>query len=235
MKIKCLASSSSGNCYTVDDTIMIDCGISAKEILARTNYKLPSVCLITHSHRDHSFSHKDLNKLGVKIYCSNGCNSDLNSSYYLLSSVMNIKGYTVTPFPVVHGDDRRPCREPLGFMITKEDERLVFITDTARIDYSFQGVTHFVVECNYDVETLSEDADDSHLEWAMNNHLGLTEVYEWFKTHKMQGWLKKTKAIYLAHLSDKNSNERKMIDMIKQASGIDSVFACQKNGGFNDM
>lgn len=235
MEIQCLASSSSGNCFVIDDTIMIDCGIPVKEILVKTQYKLPKACLITHSHRDHSFAHKELSKLGVKMYCSDGCNQDLKSSYFLMSSVMNIKGYTVVPFPVVHGDDRRPCREPLGFMITKEDERLVFITDTARIDYSFDGVTHFVVECNYDVESLSEDADDLHLEWAMNNHLGLTEVFEWFKTHKAQGWLDKTKAIYLAHLSDKNSNEKKMIRMIKQASGINEVYACKKNGGFNEM
>ena len=55
MKLKILASGSSGNAYLLQSptgTLIIECGISYKEILKGLNFNLSGVvgCLISHEH-----------------------------------------------------------------------------------------------------------------------------------------------------------------------------------------
>ena len=74
MKIKSIASSSKGNAYLISDfqtTVLIECGISLKELKRKTNFIVPGVidaCLISHEHGDHSKSLKDLLNAGVRCY-----------------------------------------------------------------------------------------------------------------------------------------------------------------------
>ncbi|HEK4983663.1 TPA: MBL fold metallo-hydrolase, partial [Clostridioides difficile] len=61
MKIKVLGSSSRGNCYLLqlkNETLILECGVSYKEILKGLDFNLKSVvgCLVTHEHKDHSKS-----------------------------------------------------------------------------------------------------------------------------------------------------------------------------------
>ena len=56
MFIDILASSSKANSYMINDgktAILIECGLSMKELKKRTNFKVPShidACLISHEH-----------------------------------------------------------------------------------------------------------------------------------------------------------------------------------------
>lgn len=56
MFIDAIASSSHGNAYIISDsntTILVECGLSIRELKARTNYKVPlgiDACLISHEH-----------------------------------------------------------------------------------------------------------------------------------------------------------------------------------------
>jgi hypothetical protein len=52
MEIKILASSSSGNCYIIDHEIMIECGLSMKEIKRRGGFQVHGIrgCLVSHEH-----------------------------------------------------------------------------------------------------------------------------------------------------------------------------------------
>ncbi len=57
--IDCFASGSSGNLYRVDDSrtrILIECGVSLKEIQNHLGFSLSAcaACLVTHEHKDHS-------------------------------------------------------------------------------------------------------------------------------------------------------------------------------------
>lgn len=79
MKIKSIASSSKGNAYLISDfqtTVLIECGISLKELKRKTNFIVPGVidaCLISHEHGDHSKSLKDLLNAGVRCYALKEC------------------------------------------------------------------------------------------------------------------------------------------------------------------
>ena len=72
MKLKCLGSGSSGNCYllsTETETLILDCGISVMEIKKGLNFDLSKVvgCIVTHSHKDHSLSVKDFENMGIPV------------------------------------------------------------------------------------------------------------------------------------------------------------------------
>ena len=73
MNIKVIASGSSGNCYLISDdktSLLLDAGISFKQIQIGTNFNISNIggCFVTHRHIDHAKSIKDLNKRGVPIF-----------------------------------------------------------------------------------------------------------------------------------------------------------------------
>jgi phosphoribosyl 1,2-cyclic phosphodiesterase len=77
MEIKILASGSSGNAYRISDgktTILLDAGIVLRSIQIGCQFKLSQIegCFITHSHMDHSKVARELARLGVDVYTSQG-------------------------------------------------------------------------------------------------------------------------------------------------------------------
>ena len=72
-----IASGSAGNCYRITDgttSILIECGIPIKDIRSGLGYQLSeiSACLISHEHKDHCVAIKDILKLGIDCYMSQG-------------------------------------------------------------------------------------------------------------------------------------------------------------------
>lgn len=55
MLLKCLGSSSCGNCYLLkaeNETLIVECGIKFKEIQKAMNFNISHIvgCLVTHEH-----------------------------------------------------------------------------------------------------------------------------------------------------------------------------------------
>lgn len=56
MKMKCLGSSSGGNCYLLQsnsgETLIVECGVNIKEIKKALNFNMRNVvgCLVSHEH-----------------------------------------------------------------------------------------------------------------------------------------------------------------------------------------
>lgn len=83
MKFKTIASGSSGNCYLLEtDTgsLLIEAGIPIKKIKRALEFDFSNIqgCLITHDHGDHSKAIKDIAKLGIDVYASEGTLNALN-------------------------------------------------------------------------------------------------------------------------------------------------------------
>ena len=58
MFLKCLGSSSAGNCYLLEnetECLMIECGIMIKEVKKAMNFNMQKIvgCVVTHRHNDH--------------------------------------------------------------------------------------------------------------------------------------------------------------------------------------
>jgi phosphoribosyl 1,2-cyclic phosphodiesterase len=225
-QIKILATGSKGNAYIIEDgdkSILIDPGISIKELRKRSNFSLSRLdfALLTHEHKDHSCSIKDLLKMGVVCFASQGTlnalNLDRQSSINALiakaEKSFEFEAWKILPFAVRHD-----AAEPLGFLIgSPSGKKILFATDTARIDYEFAGVTHWIVECNYSEALLQKNTalDNGTKRRIRESHFELSNVVKFFNCMD----LSKTEKIYLIHLSDENSDEKLFREEIENVTG----------------
>jgi phosphoribosyl 1,2-cyclic phosphodiesterase len=213
IEITALSSSSKGNCYRVTDgstPLMLECGLSYKDIQRGFNFQLSSVaaCLVTHEHNDHVKAIKDVMKAGIDVYASKGTFEALSITGHRMKSVkakeqFQIGTWTILPFEVEHD-----VSEPIGFLlVNQQGEKLLFATDTYFIRYKFTGLTHILVECNYSKEILNQNVaagfiDKGRKKRLMRSHFSLENVKDFLKAND----LSKVQEIWLLHLSDTNSN-----------------------------
>lgn len=223
MDIQVIASGSKGNCYTISTgktTLMLECGISYREIQKALNFDLSSIkaCLITHEHKDHCKAYKDLLKRGIPLGMSQGTKEslDINTGRIIELETRKeiiIGDFKVKPFDVVHD-----CKEPLGFQIESlvTKERLVFFTDTMYSKYTFKEIDYYMVECNYTEDKLNTNRGENRwLNRVKKSHMSLETLVEFFKATD----LSKTKEIYLMHLSDTNSDYEWILKTIRETTG----------------
>ncbi len=235
IQIRPLASSSAGNAYLVTDgttPLLIECGVPIRTIrraLWDHGLRLSDVrgCLVSHEHGDHSKAVRDLRLSGLPVYMSRGTHDALNLGYCTLGLQdrveIKIGSWTVLPFRVVHD-----AAEPMGFLLASGDERLLFLTDTAYSPFTFSGLTHLMVECNYSREALDRSVDEgrthpSQRQRLLHSHFSLEEVLAFLAAND----LSRLRETWLLHLSDANSDEQEMLRQVRRATGR-PVYVCQK-------
>ena len=220
MIFKQYASSSSGNLYTVESqntTLLIEAGISIADIKKHLNFNLHAIsaCLISHEHGDHAKACKDLLKAGVDVYTSAGTAEALKASGHRLHTIqhgvqLKIGCFIVMPFSIEHD-----CKEPLGFLISDGIDKLMFVTDTHYLKYTFKGLTKIAVECNHSLELIA-NLDPVRKKRLMETHMSLETCMELLKAND----LSKVKEIHLIHLSDSNSDAEGFRRTIEDMTGI---------------
>lgn len=211
-KVEVLGSSSKGNCYLLhlknNKILILECGIPFKEIQQALNFDFSNVigCLMTHEHKDHSQSIKQLLKYGITVYSHIETFKALNvENNPFIKPIENLKmfnvGYTkIFPFKVNHD-----CSFPLGFVIKENNETLLFATDTYKIDYLFKNINYMMIECNYDLksfEYLTEQKEEyeSKMKRVLFSHMELEttkKVVEKFENENLTD-------ILLIHPSSEN-------------------------------
>ncbi len=232
MKITVLASGSKGNAYVVSDgktILLLDAGIPFQKIQKGMDYKasLIDACLVTHRHGDHAKAVPKLLERGIPVYGP----ADLEELYHGVRSlwVSNQKdtkrgwyvvseSFEVMPFPVHHDV------ECLGYLIasTVSDERLLYMTDTTHTEYTFDGLTHIMIECNHSQETVMQNARDGVIpaelaERVMRSHMSIETVLGLLRANDTT----KLKQVYLLHLSDNNSNEEDFRRRVQEETGAE--------------
>lgn len=223
MDIQVIASSSTGNCYKISDgdtSLLIECGISYKEIQKALNFKLSSIsaCLITHEHKDHSKAYKDLLSKGIRLVMSKGTKEALGITEKTVKLIKAKEFINIGTFKIMAFDTIHDVAEPVGFLIesTKTKERLVFFTDTIYMKYTFKNIDYYMCECNY-VKKVLDDKDIDQL-WrnrVVKSHMSLETLLDFLSKTD----LKRTKTIYVMHLSDTNSDENYIKTEIQKSTG----------------
>lgn len=232
MKIKVIASDSTGNAYLiagVKDKILIECGVPMPRLLKGCGHDLGDVkgCLVSHEHGDHAKAAKDIIKAGTNIYASKGT---LTAIGFLDShrakvlepkKVAQIGEFDVLPFPVEHD-----AQEPFGFLIQNRitKTKVCFITDSYYCRYNFKGVTAYLIEANYQEEILQANIDAGKLPGSMasrtrRSHFEIGRVLQFLKASD----LVRTKRILLMHLSSGNSNAKQFVEYIEKETGITTL------------
>jgi phosphoribosyl 1,2-cyclic phosphodiesterase len=135
----------------------------------------------------------------------------------------NVGTFKVLPFDVQHD-----APEPLGFLFTSTEtgEKLLYFTDPYYIKYRFQGLTHIMAECNYDKETLQRSVDAGYIPIElvprlMKSHMSLEHFLDLLKAND----LREVKQIYLLHLSNNNSDEKRFKEEVRSSPAQKCTFA----------
>lgn len=230
MKFIPLASSSRGNAYLLQaegaQPLLLEAGIPIKHLRDRLRDHGVSLsdlagCLVSHEHGDHAKAVNDLLKAGVDIWMSEATEIALGSyghhRAHKADGSFAVIGWLVRSFSLEHD-----AADPKGFLIGYPGEGyLLFIPDTALVENRFEGVTIIAVECNNIAELLSRNILEGNLPAVVGrrirrNHMSLENLIQMLKAND----LSRCRQIYLMHLSDGNSDERKMKEAVQAATGI---------------
>ncbi|EAD3347545.1 MBL fold metallo-hydrolase [Listeria monocytogenes] len=227
MKIKTIASGSKGNAYVISSgrsQLLIECGINFDKIRKALNFDLSTVegCLISHEHGDHVAGVKKmLRTSNIKLYASEGTLSvlkPLDSQQVVLKEkvAQNIGEWIVLPFRTEHD-----AKEPLGFMIQRKNERLLFITDSYFVRYKFKNINYLMIECNYSADILEENVINKVIhpvqkKRVLQSHFSLENVKDFLKAND----LSHLREIHLLHISEKNGDPERFKNEIQAMTGI---------------
>lgn len=222
IQIDVISSSSKGNAIRVSDgksSILLDAGISYNKLARRVKLSDVEAVLITHEHQDHCKAVPELVRRGMNVSMSRGTidalKVDPNMNGWKLTHLepVDTRNWKILPFDVQHD-----AAEPLGFLCQSKNtgEKLVYIVDSQIVDYSFKGVTHWILEANYDEDLLAEGDYKPWLkDRVRRSHFSLQNLKDFLATSD----LSKTKEIHLVHLSDSNSDAKAFEQEIQQLTG----------------
>ena len=203
---------------------MIECGIPIKEI-KKAVWKHGiwitglDACLISHSHGDHCKAAKDLVKSGVSIFASietitaSGMDRENRAKAIDAHKALHFINADIYAFNVEHD-----AEGTLGFIIQDRTtyDRLLYVTDTPYLPVSVEGITHAMIEANYDPEIMQENVDNGmNLKRAVRtvkNHMSIETTLATLE--KMDR--SKLKEVWLLHLSKGNAGD----DFKKRAQEI---------------
>ena len=228
MDIKVIASGSSGNAYLIGDgrtRLLLDAGIPFKRIQIGCEFKTSSIdgCLVTHRHGDHAAAIPKLIERGITVYG----NADVAEFYEGVQELAALREYTVgtfrvLPFEAVHDV---PC---YGYQVTSTatDEKLVYITDSAYVKYTFSGLTHIMIEANYDEDIMLGNVRDEKVPFSLaervaGTHMSIDTLLELLRANDMT----RVRQIYLLHLSDNNSDAEVFKRLVQQETGAEVYIA----------
>ena len=217
MKLKCIATGSTGNCYLLTsnsgETLILDCGIPIKEIKKGLDWNIKGIMgvLCTHKHLDHSKSLKDFKSMGIPIY----------APYLKIDYMsMNMGEFTVKPFDLTtidgswtHTDaNGEPC--PIfGFLITHpEMGKMLYITDCEVVKWKFKGINHILLGVNYDKDLIDRD-NTGKANHVFRGHLSIDTACDFVKANYSDS----LQNVIMCHLSSENADKDSFIAKMKNA------------------
>lgn len=224
--LKVISSNSSGNCYILEcdnEQLIIELGVSWKEIMKGLNYDITKVraCLTSHIHKDHSKSIPNAIKYGLQVVSCVEVRTIHPQVKVLKKGVkMRLGGFKVQAIPLQHN-----C-ECYGYLIEHNSiSKLIFATDCNSVPYRFKGISHWLIESNYSNDLLIDNmCNDTYSQSASENHLEIEDTIEVLK----QNYSSELQTIILCHLSNGNSNAELFKQRVKDELGFDNVFVADK-------
>ena len=220
MKLKCLGSSSKGNCYLLigkKETLIIEAGIAFNEVKKALNFNVSNVvgCIVSHEHLDHSRSMLKMAEYGINIYSNKEVIAKLGSGNDMYQKhVYQIGGFSVYPLNVIHDV------ETFAFVLVhKEMGTMLFVTDTGKFNFKVPEVNHLLIEANFDqdlvIDGLLNGNRYNNLERLSANHMSIDECEKVISRNLS----KETKNIVLLHLSDGNSDAKNFKSRVRKLTG----------------
>lgn len=220
MEILVVASGSKGNATLVKDkgrVLLIDMGVTLKvlkEGLEELNLNLMNInaMLLTHEHCDHTAGIQYLPPL--PIYCTKETYEAKNVEEVIPYETFKIEHFEITPVSTSHD-----VKNPLGFIIKTDSEKLVYLTDSGKIPAKtlskLKNADYYVIESNHDVDMLLATKRPPFLKKRILSNKGHLSN-EQSATYMTRCVGKKTKQIILAHLSEEANDPNVALETYKR-------------------
>lgn len=226
MRMTCLGSGSSGNCYlfeAADGVLMLEAGVRFIEVKKSLKFKISGIvgCLVTHEHKDHSKSIKDVIGSGIRVLALDDVfqSQDIANRSFCKSILpmhgYKVGGFKVFAFAVAHDV---PC---VGFVIEHEEMgKLLFVTDTMMLEYRVPSLNHIMLEANYADDILQYNIEHGIVPFAMrdrllHSHMELETAKGIIRANDMAD----VNEVILIHLSGNNSDAGRFEREISEVSG----------------
>jgi phosphoribosyl 1,2-cyclic phosphodiesterase len=244
MRFATLGSGSAGNATIFtrdDDAILIDCGLSVRQIEQRLDtLGFPATrilaLLLTHEHDDHiagaaAFSRK----YRVPLYLTPGtrfaAGAHLANAHayreFAPGETLQIGTFTVLPVIVPH-DAREPCQ----FIVSGETSRVGVLTDfgqiTSLLVSRFQMLDALVLEFNHELSLLEASQYPASLKTRIAGnygHLSNAQAQEFLKRIGCEA----LRHVVAAHLSEKTNTPERVADYLRDClpAHVDWTIASQ--------
>ena len=228
MDINVIASGSSGNAYLIGDgrtRLLLDAGIPFRRIQIGCGFRTSTIdaCLVTHRHGDHAAAIPKLIERGIAVYS----NADVAERYEGVQELTALREYTIGTFHVLpfEAEHDVPC---YGYQVTSTatGEKLVYITDSAYVRYTFTGLTHIMIEANYAEDIMIDNVRDEKIPFSLaervaQTHMSIDTLLDLLRANDMT----KVRQLYLLHLSDNNSDAEKFKRQVQQETGAEVYIA----------
>lgn len=212
MNLKCLGSSSSGNCYILyndEESIILEAGVKFSAVKEALNFDLSKIKVVvsSHLHGDHSKYLKDFAISGIPCLADESVfnHYGLNNSTCIQAKHQHeykFGGFSIKPFSVEHDVPT------FGFLLNHQEMgKTVFITDTGEINYSFKDLNNIIVEANFSNEIIERNVMNGiihpvHEKRVKMSHLSLEKCIQWLRCIDLSN----VNNIILVHLSSQNSD-----------------------------
>ena len=206
IKLRCLGSGSSGNCYILEndsEALVIEAGIPFMAVKKALDFNISKIAgvVVSHRHSDHAQYADDYERNGIPVF--KPYESDMERQ------IRTYGNFVIRSFCLVH--DVSCC----GFLIWHpEAGNVLYASDTEYIKYRFQNLNHILVECNYSRELISEDAvNRSHV---MTGHMELQTALDFLRANNNPN----LQNVILLHMSARNSDPDEFV------AGVEKVVQC---------
>lgn len=229
MEIRCLGSSSRGNCYILKgekESLIIEAGVPFFDIKKALNFDFSQVvgAIVSHKHGDHAKSVVNLIQTGIKTV-STAETFERNSTFAIVGQDrkgLKIGNFKIIPLAVKHDCD---C---FGYLINHpECGSLGFFTDTYEIPYKLPPLDWLMIEANYSKSLIDERFYAGTLcgaarERIIRSHNSFESALAKIKEQK------DLRGVILIHLSDSNSDMKEFQSKTEKSTGFPTY--CAESG-----
>jgi phosphoribosyl 1,2-cyclic phosphodiesterase len=166
-------------------------------------------------------------RAGIDCYMSRGTAETLAISGHRLNIIKAKQQFKIGTWTILPFETQHDAAEPLAFLLANQaGDKLLYITDSFYCRYCFQGLTHIMIEANYSLDILNGNVESGSIPKEMKkrvlrSHMSIETVKEFLKAND----LSKVQEIWLIHLSEQNSCEKRFKEEVQKITGKPTYIA----------
>lgn len=216
LSIEPISSGSKGNAYYItdgEDSFLVECGVSIYRLKKwcfdhQRNYRTVDACFVSHAHKDHSLIAKSLLELGIKVVLPYSAITELQLRWGTgLRLFTEDKSYIRFGKWVAYALPAEHDAETFAYVFDRDEYRIYYITDSARVLCDVNKVTHLMIECNYSDEILAENAQKGEISAVEAKRIKCTHMsIEGVKKAISRLDKSRLEEVWLIHISERNAD-----------------------------